>query len=52
MIVEKFDSKELNETLNKLLILKNNLLIEINATGKAWKKKQTLEYRLREFNPK
>ena len=48
MIVEKFDSKELNENLNKLLILKNNLLIEINATGKtAWKKKQTLEYRLR-----
>lgn len=48
MIVEKFDNKELNETLNKLLILKNNLIIDIDNTATtAWKKRQNLEFRLR-----
>lgn len=48
MIKEEFDSKTLNQVLDNLLILKNNLVIEINSlSNSAWRKKNQLENRLR-----
>ncbi len=45
MIVEKFENEKLNETLEKLLILKNNILIDLNST-KSPKKRIVLTARL------
>lgn len=48
IISEKFDSKELNEALSKLLILKNNVLEELASLGTTSSVKKTaLEGRLK-----
>jgi hypothetical protein len=38
MIVEKFENEKLNETLEKLLILKNNILADLNSTNSPKKR--------------
>ena len=45
MIVEKFENEKLNETLEKLLILKNNILADLNSTNSP-KKRIALTARL------
>jgi hypothetical protein len=51
MITEKFESSQLTETLNRLLILKNNVVVELNSTSQsAAAKRQDLEKKLSNIN--